>query len=303
MRLTSSILASLRFFESAARLLSFKLAALELHVTQGAVSQQIKHLEDALGCALFQRLPRQIKLTAEGQQFAAVVAQALNDIVRGANEIVASGSTITVRLRVGPSFAFHWLVPRLGDFYVKNPHIRLFVLAAYDSIDPEHREFDLAVELMEPNAVSLNSNVLMDEYLVPICTPRYLKEHGFLKRPEDLERCTLLHDAQSWIGAKEDAEWRLWLNEVGASRVDSTKGQFFSLSNLALEAALSDQGIAMGRKMLITDLLNTKRLVMPFKRQIKSLVSYCLVCPKELTHRPAVQAVVQWLREQAAITK
>src|ERR1700719_2303163 len=99
MFLSSSTLASLRFFEAAARLLSFKRAALELHVTQGAVSQHIKTLEQALGCKLFYRLPRQIALTVEGQRFAGVVEHALRDIEQEARVIAAAGSTIEIRVR------------------------------------------------------------------------------------------------------------------------------------------------------------------------------------------------------------
>src|SRR5690349_10563923 len=121
MFLNSSTLASLRFFEAAARLLSFKQAALELHVTQGAVSQQIKQLEDALGCKLFYRLTRQIALTEEGQRFAVIVARALDDIERGARSITAARATIAIRMRAAPSFALRWLVPRLGDFYAQHP--------------------------------------------------------------------------------------------------------------------------------------------------------------------------------------
>src|SRR3954469_10195414 len=102
MFLTSSTLASLRFFEAAARLLSFKQAALELHVTQGAVSQQIKHLEDALGCKLFYRLPRQITLTEEGQRFAAVVGRTLQELEQEAKAITLARSSIDIRLRSGP---------------------------------------------------------------------------------------------------------------------------------------------------------------------------------------------------------
>src|SRR5690349_13566337 len=108
MFLNSSTLASLRFFEAAARLLSFKQAAVELRVTQGAVSQQIKHLEQALGCKLFYRLPRQISLTEEGQRFAAVVRHSLESIEREAKSIVSAHSTVDIRLRVGPSFALRW---------------------------------------------------------------------------------------------------------------------------------------------------------------------------------------------------
>lgn len=198
MFLNSSTLPSLRFFDVAARFLSFKRAAAELHVTQGAVSQQIKHLETALGCKLFYRLPREIKLTEEGQRFALVVDRALREIEREAQALSGTQSPTEIRLRAGPSFALRWLVPRLGEFYARHPQVKLFITAAYGYLDSAHREFDLAVELMKGKVPTLQTEVLMDEYLVPVCSSEYLAEHGFLKRPTDLARCTLLHDGHAW---------------------------------------------------------------------------------------------------------
>ena len=300
MFLSSSTLASLRFFDVAARLLSFKQAAVELHITQGAVSQQIKNLERSLGCRLFYRLPRQLALTEEGQRFAAVVARALSQIEDEARSLAATRASIDIRLRAGPSFALRWLVPRLGAFYVQHPNIKLFITGAYGYFDPSRREFDLAVEMIKGRLTALHSEVLMKEHLVPVCSPSYLSRHPFLKRPKDVARCTLLHDAQAWDGASRDAEWRHWLRQVGARTVDSGQGQFFSLANMSIEAALTDQGIAMGRASLITDLLGSGRLVAPFKHSIESPVKYCLVYPEELGQHPGIQSVIRWLHEQVA---
>jgi LysR family glycine cleavage system transcriptional activator len=303
MFLNSSTLPSLRFFEAAARLLSFKRAALELHVTQGAVSQQIKHLEQALGCKLFYRLPRQITLTVEGQRLAAVVERALKDIEQEVKAIAAARSTIEIRVRAGPSFALRWLVPRLGEFYARYPNIRLFITAAYGYFDPNRREFDLAIEMIKGKLPSLHSEVLMEEYLVPTCSRNYLAKNEFLRKPRDLSRCTLLHDAHAWVGGTEDAEWRYWLNAVGAVNVDSAKGRFFSLANMSIEAALAHQGVALGRASLIQDLLKAGHLVAPFKQQIKSPTRYCLVYPSELARSPGMQSVIRWLHEQAESSK
>lgn len=302
MFLNSSTLASLRFFEAAARLLSFKQAAVELHVTQGAVSQQIKHLEQALGCKLFYRLPRQIKLTEEGQRFAAVIGQALDQIEQEVKAIAASRAAVEIRVRVGPSFAMRWLMPRLGDFYAKHPDIKLFITAVYGYLDPARREFDLAIEMSKGKATALHTEVLMEEYLSPVCSSDYLARHEFLKKPKDLARCTLLHDAHSQIGS-EDGEWRYWLQSVGAGGVDSRQGQFFSLANMSIEAALMHQGVALGRNALVKDLLAKGQLVAPFKQRVKSPLKYCLMYPKELADRPGMQAVIQWLQQQAAAFK
>jgi LysR family transcriptional regulator, glycine cleavage system transcriptional activator len=300
MFLSSSTLASLRFFEAAARLLSFKQAALELHVTQGAVSQQIRHLEESLGCKLFYRLPRQLTLTEQGMRFAAVVERALNDIEDEAKALTAACSIAEIRVRAGPSFALRWLVPRLGDFYAQHSTIKLFIAAAYGYFDPARREFDLAIEMIDGVVPAMHSEVLMEEYLIPVCSPEYLAQHVFLKGPTDLARCTLLHDGHAWAGAGGDAEWRHWLQESGAVDVDSKQGQFFSLANLSIEAALTHQGVALGRDSLIKELLEAGQLVAPIDRWIKSRMKYCLVYPRALSDRPGMQAVIRWLHAQAA---
>lgn len=299
-RLNSAALATLRFFEAAARLGSFTRAASELCITQGAVSHQVKYLEEFLGCKLFFRLPKQVSLTDEGEKFAKVVADALRALDQGAEAVVASGrSTINVRLRAGPSFALRWLVPRLARFYERYPNIKLHVIGAYGYFDPVHRDFDLAIEFIQAPLPVLHTEVLMEEYLTPVCSPEYLKRNDFLTVPADLARCTLLHDGDAWENATEDAEWRCWLSEAGALDIDSNQGQFFTLANMAIEAALSHQGVAMGRLSLVKELLETGRLVAPFEQRVKCPTSYCLVYPSELASRPGVRAVIEWLREQA----
>lgn len=299
MLLHPSTLASLRFFEAAARLSSFKRAAIELHVTQGAVSQQIKQLERTLGFKLFYRLPRQIELTEDGRQFAVVVAQALAQIEQEARAIMLAGSAAGIRLRAGPSFAVRWLVPRLGEFYARHPNIRLSIMAAYGYFDPARREFDVAIEMMRDKVPVMYSKVLMEEFLIPVCSPEYLLRHPFLKEPNDLVHCTLLHDAHAWTGSDPDAEWHHWLREVGATRAPCAEGQAFNLASMAIEAALTHQGVAMGRFALIRPLLDAGHLVAPLKLCVASPMKYHVVYPQELAGRHGMQAVIAWLYEEA----
>lgn len=301
MRLNSNALASLRFFEAVARLSSFTRAAAELSVTTSAVSHQIKYLEDSLGCKLFYRLPKRIELTEEGAKLAATAARALRDLDQKASEVIASRrSSSNIRLRTGLSFALRWLVPRLSELRARHPEMSLRVLGAYDQVDLDHRNFDLAVEFRQDDPRGLHSELLMEEYLLPVCSPRYLQQHALLKKPGDLSCCTLLHDGDPWEFASEDAEWRYWLQQVGASEVDSSQGQFFTLSNMAVEAALAHQGVALGRASLIKDLLATGRLVAPFRGYVKSPCRYLLAYPREIAGRPCVTRVMEWLREEAA---
>lgn len=303
MRLNSNALASMRFFEAAARLLSFTRAGAELCVTASAVSHQVKYLEDSLGCKLFYRLPKQIKLTEEGEKLAATAERSLRELDQRAAEVVASRrSAVGIRLRTGPSFALRWLVPRLSTLRARNPQIGLRIIGAYGHIDPAHRNFDLAVEFRPDDLPALRTEVLMEEYLFPVCSPEYIAQHGFLKTPPDLARCTLLHDGDPWEFASEDAEWKHWLREAGAHEVESSRGMFFTLSNMAIEAALAHQGVALGRASLVADLLAARRLVAPFRECVKSPCRYSLAYPQEIADRPCMKLVMEWLREEAAKT-
>jgi LysR family transcriptional regulator, glycine cleavage system transcriptional activator len=299
MTLKSSTLGALRFFEAVARHRSFKRAATELHVTQGAVSQQIKQLERSLGCDLFLRLPRHIALTDAGQKLFAVVSKSLAEIGSCIRSIAARPSVDEIRIRCGPSFALGWLVPRLGSFYAAHPDIRLFVVAAYGSVDPERHEFDVAVERVSERPPGFQFELLMDEQLLPVCTPQYARGQR-LRKPADLARCTLLHDAHAWLGGVDDAEWRYWLTHAGVSDVDSKTGQFFTLANIAVEAALAHQGVAIGRVPLIQHLLESGQLVAPFDAPpVMSPARYYIVYVREVGERLAVRSVIAWLHATA----
>jgi DNA-binding transcriptional LysR family regulator len=299
MFLNSQTLASLRFFATAARTLSFKQAALELHVTQGALSHHIRQLEKALGRRLFTRMPRQVSLTVEGSQLAAVAQRALEDLERGAAAVAEASKPSEVRLRAGPSFAIRWLVPRLGNFYARHRDTRLFVNAVFGELASAHQDFDLAIELLKVRPRRFQAEPFMEETLIPVCSREYYKLHESIKKPKDLANCVLLHDAQPWPGAREDAEWRHWLDRVGATNVDSRKGQFFSLADMSLEAALRHQGMALGRASLIGELLASGALVRPFRHEIKSPTRYYLVYEKE--RASLLQNVIRWLKDEVRV--
>ena len=178
----------------------------------------------------------------------------------------------------------------------------LRLIGAYGYVDPSRRDFDLAVEFRQDDLPALQTEPLMEEYLIPVCSPEYLADRDFLKDPTDLARCTLLHDGDPWEFATEDAEWRHWLHEVGADDVASNRGQFFTLSNMAIEAALAHQGVALGRASLVKGLFAEGRLVAPFDGYVKSPCRYSLAYPQEIADRPCMRIVMEWLREEAAKT-
>ena len=298
-RLNSAALSTLRSFEAVARLLSFTRAAEELCITQGAVSQHIKALEERLGCKLFFRLPGQIKLTDDGKKFAEVVTRALQKL-EGAAEMLAMSdkSKISVRLRTSSSFALRWLIPRLGRLHARHPQIKLHLLGDDRCFDPACRDFDLAIELTRAPPPGLHAEFLMDDYLTPVCSAEYLSKHPFLRTPAALARCTLLHDERAPRSATEDTEWRYWLRLAGAPLVDSGQGQFFTSTNMAMEAALAHQGVALGRLSLLEGPLATRTLAAPLSQRIKSPGRHLLLSRHDVADRPGVKDLATWLHDE-----
>lgn len=173
-------------------------------------------------------MPKQVKLTDQGEKLARIAADALRALDQGADAAASAARCVTsIRLRAGPSFVRRWLVPRLGRLQARHTNIRLHGIADYGYCDPIERDFDLAIELVKQPPVAFHAELLMTEYLTPVCTPEYLKRHGPVRKPTDLTRCTLLHDGDAWEFASEDAEWRHWLNEMGALSTDSSQSHFF----------------------------------------------------------------------------
>ncbi len=300
----------LRSFEAAARHASFTRAAAELCVTQGAVSQQVKQLETALGRALFLRGARALALTPEGERLQAVVHDAFRAIDATLAQLRRPGDAPrTVVLSCSPSFAMGWLTPRLGDFFREHPGIDLKVQGEFHGLDQARmaREgIDAAVRFDLGRYGSLPARRILDEWLLPVASPAFLAAHPRLRTPADLRPAWLLHDASPWDGAGEFEEWRFWLDRAGADLPDLSAGRRFNLSQLALAAAASGQGIALGRAALVLDDLAAGRLVDLFGLRVASAASYFLVTPavpsasSDTAEGGPVAAVAAWLQRQGA---
>lgn len=302
-RLNSAALSTLRFFEVAARLQSVSRAAAEFRVTQGAVSQHIKALEDRLGCKLFFRLPGQIKLTDDGRRFAEVTTRALQELEASAEMLVTPGKSITtVRLRADRSFALRWLIPRLGRLHTRHPNIKLQLKDTQHCPDPARRDFDLAIGLGQTPPSGLHAELLLEEYLTPVCSPQYLSCHPFLRAPANLARCTLLHDERASRSVTEDTEWHYWLKHAGAPLMCSARSQFFTSTDMVIEAALAHQGVALGHLSLLEAPLSARTLVAPIPQRIVSSTRYYLAYRRDLPDCPALQHLVNWLHDEVATT-
>ena len=193
----------LQVFACAARHLSFTRCAEELHITPGAVSQQIRQLEERLGFRLFHRRARGVELSAQGQRLAITVNEAYGSIDAELRRLDAGMISGTLRLRSIPSFLGKWLTPRLPRLQQRFPDIQLRLVAEDSSVPLHEGDFDLAIDLNDGSYPGLLSTALLDEQIFPVCAPSLLRGRPPLHGPADLVHFPLLHDITAWRGSYE----------------------------------------------------------------------------------------------------
>lgn len=296
---------SLRAFEAAARHLSFTKAAAELHVTQAAVSHQIKTLEDHLGVALFRRRNKSVILTEEGQLCLPGIRDGFDRLAEAVERIRAADSGNLLSVTTTPSFAAKWLVPRLSRFRMAHPEIDVRIDASYQVIDLERDRFDLAIRYGAGEYAGLRSELLIEVSVSPVCSPRLRKGLHALKSPGDLKHHTLLH--ADWLDTDEEGlDWRMWLLAAGVSDVDSTRGLQFNDETVAIQSAIEGHGVALGRSGLVDADIAAGRLVRPFGLKVTGRLNYYLVYPPAAAKRPKVVAFRDWAlaeaRQQRVVT-
>jgi LysR family glycine cleavage system transcriptional activator len=306
--------AVLRAFEAAARHLSFKKAAEELHLTPAAVSQQIKGLEEYLGVFLFHRLTRALELTEHAMAMLPKVREGF-DCLAAAVEATRQHTADTLTVTAPPSFATHWLIPRLTRFATANPEIALRLASSPDSVDRRDETAVFSEAMVDPrddsSAVAIRYGAgsypgycverICAPMFVPVCSPALL-ERLPLRTPADLRDHVLIHDETIEEGGRRSL-WRTWLQEAGITDVNTSRGPRFSNSVLAVEAALAGQGVALALTLLVEADLAAGRLVIPLDIAAPSPYAYFLVISEAVAHRPAVEAFRHWLLNEATGNK
>lgn len=282
---------TLRVFETVGRHLSFGKAADELHITQSAVSHQIRNLETDLGVALFIRKTRAIELTPEGRRYFASMQQVFALLAESTNDIV-KGEHVTLRVSLLSSFATNWLIPRLRQFTVAYPEINLQIEPGIGLVDLAAWQADLAIRYGHGDWRGLDSRLLMAERISPVCSPELLARGPALDQPNDLLAHTLLLSY-----SKEPFEWTAWSRAAGVDLSGSVKSMLHDY-NIVLQAALDGQGVAMGRQVLIERHLKAGRLVQPFADYVDGDIGHYLVTAPGKPARH-VQAFIDWIEGAA----
>lgn len=281
---------SLRFFESAARHLSFTRAADELHVTQAAVSHHIKVLEEYFCVPLFRRFTRRLLLTDQGKTLLPVVQNCFERL-NGVSKILAETqkrSALDVLLR--PYFAAHWLVPRLNRFWQRHPDIDLRLHHSSEPFSFHNDGIDLAVRWGRGDWAGIESELLLRVDITPICSPKLMEGPHPLHCVDDLRHHTLLHE-------ESYETWKKWLKAAGAKKVNPRRGPIIDDTNVRTQAAIDGQGVAFGALSLLQDDLATGRLVAPFDLTLNDL-AYYIIYPSGGLNKPNVKLFRDWLLEE-----
>jgi LysR family transcriptional regulator, glycine cleavage system transcriptional activator len=286
-------LTTLRSFEAAARFASFSKAAEELHVTHGAVSRAIRQLEDHLGLKLFVRRTRQVVLTPVGATYAAGVRDALERLSAATRALARDEAKGDLTVSTLDSFASKWLVPRLFRFRRAHPEIDVRLQTSDREANFETDGVDLGIRLGNGKYPGLATSLLMEEDIFPVCRPHFLEGPHPLRKPKDLRHHTLIHDDYF-------ISWAMWLKLAGAEDIDAERGPVFMSSDLAIQAAIQGDGVALARSALVEDDLIAGRLVKPFELTLPGVSAYYVVCPARSLERKKVRAFRDWLLAECA---
>nr|WP_276591349.1 LysR substrate-binding domain-containing protein [Pseudomonas sp. GM_Psu_2] len=291
----------MRAFAAAARHQHFAKAADELHVTAGAISRQIRLLEEELGQPLFERLAQGVRLTVQGRALAAEIAPHLDGLTRAVARARVKSSVLTVS--APPTFGQEWLLPRLEDFQRQHPDIEVF-LDASSAIVPLGTEggAQAAIRYGRGDWQDGETRLLLREWIFPVCSPTLIPAP--LAEPAALLAYPLLHAEWpgGWRSGRPSSRFNAWQDWFASQQVplgESLRGPRYSLSGMALQQAAAGKGVALGGCVLAQRLLASGALVRPLPDRFNQLSTqaYFLVLPKGPVDAP-VQRWIDWLLVQ-----
>lgn len=284
---------ALRAFDAAARHLSLTRAAEELHVTHGAVSRQVKELEAFLGRKLFLRRPRGLELTDQGRLLAFTTGRLFDELRQAVRGLRAVERPDVITVSTVPSLAARWLVPRLSAFQAAHPGFEVHVSTSKHLVDFRRDVVDVALRYGRGGWRGVYYERLFAPREFPVCAPSLLEGARPLRTPADLAHVTLIHDMSF-------GNWSQWLAAAGAPDIELRQGILVEDMNVALQAAIEGQGVALASPPLVHADLRAGRLVRPFAVDIPVELSFWFVCEAGRESEPALAAFLDWLRREAA---
>ncbi|MBV8466873.1 MAG: transcriptional regulator GcvA [Burkholderiales bacterium] len=283
---------ALRAFESAARLESFSAAAEELFVTHGAVSKQIKLLEDWLGVKLFDRTGGRVKLTDAGWRYLVQVQDGLDLIANATAQLVQPDRQRRLVVNSIPTMAMHWLLPRLPDFQREHPEIELRLMTSDRDVSRLETAFDVAIRRGPGDWPGYIAQPFLDEWELPLCSPALLERQP-IASPADLAKHPLLY------ADTRPTAWQRWFTLAGVPELKAATTQHFDHFYLALQAAMDGMGVVLGPMPMMQAEIDAGTLVAPLPGPSVAVRGYSWVVPRASAKDPAVNAFTQWLERCA----
>ncbi|MFC3286093.1 choline sulfate utilization transcriptional regulator [Litchfieldella rifensis] len=284
---------SLRVFEAAARHLSFTAAARELRSTQSAVSQQIRTLEENLGLPLFERIYRGVQLTEAGQTLFVGVQEGFATIDRTIDRLQHRHRHPHVNILTDFSFAAYWLMPRLPRFREQHPHIDVRIVTNQGVLDWRTQEVDIAILFCDERTLAGGVPQLFREEVLPVCSPGFLQQHGPIENLETLSEAPLLtltaRQGQSWL------DWPSYFGQLSDINYLESSELTFNNYTLLIQAAIAGQGVGMGWRGLIDDLLDSGMLVGLADLRLCTPRGYGLIDARPDSPGEAKRAFQEWV--------
>ncbi|MFZ2650134.1 MAG: transcriptional regulator GcvA [Burkholderiaceae bacterium] len=284
---------AIRAFEAVARNTSFTRAAHELSVTQGALSRHVGALESWLGAQLFRRTQRGVELTTKGAAYFRTLRGALDQIDHATHQLQHSPDENLLRLKLPPTFAIRWLVPRLARFHALHPGIDVQITTSHDSADFDREDVDACIHSDRAPPPGPGFRRLFGEVLLPVCSPGWLKRAPRLKDPADLANHVLL------CSMHRPDDWPAWLTAAGVPQVDGNSGLKFENAALAYQAAIDELGVTIAQRALVHDDLRSNRLVAPIPLPVRTPGAYYLAYAPLRPRSARLAAFENWIVAEA----
>lgn len=287
---------ALRAFEAAARHMSFQRAAEELEVTPTAISHQIKNLETQLQLSLFVRCnPRPLQLTEAGLQLYPVLYDGFDRFAAAIAALKLNALSATLTVTTINDFALKWLGPRLSNFRESHPAIDIHLKTTVQVVDLHARTVDIAIRYGRGPYPDLTAHKLFSDVYIPVCSPSLLTCDRPLETLQDIANHTLLHCEWVNYAGPDQPTWQRWLMLAGTTHVNASKGPKFTSESLAIQAAISGQGIALCSSIHVADDLADGTLVSPFDVALDGFSFYAVHLP-EHPKRSQIANFLNWMK-------
>ncbi|MGV6872237.1 transcriptional regulator GcvA [Pseudochelatococcus sp. B33] len=277
----------LRAFEATARHGSLSKAAVELNVTHGAISHQIRALERSLGVVLFERAGHRLRLSPHGAELLPAVSSAFDSIAAATQRLTRPMSSGTLSLSCVPALLSLWVVPRLNRFISKYPDVRLTMTGSNNPLDVHAPEIDVCLHYGTGNWSDCWQRKWSGLELFPVVSPTLINNRP-LRTIRDLANHVMLH-------GDDGKEWRTWLTAADALDLERGPRHYFSDAHLSIGAALHGHGVALGDTVTVSGLLARGQLIAPFGLSVPATDDFYVICRNEMRSAPIVQVFIDWL--------